>query len=115
MKVFKLDVTDSFSIQKAFLEIKEEYKTIDCLLNNAGYALFGPLELSSEEQIRRAYDTLSLGVTFVTKQFIPLLRENGGGSIITISSVGGCPHTTINSNLPRSKIGSGRINGGPQL
>ncbi|HGA0831295.1 TPA: SDR family NAD(P)-dependent oxidoreductase [Streptococcus agalactiae] len=89
MKVFKLDVTDSFSIQKAFLEIKEEYKTIDCLLNNAGYALFGPLELSFEEQIRRAYDTLSLGVTFVTKQFIPLLRENGGGSIITISSVGG--------------------------
>ncbi|EQC60151.1 hypothetical protein N219_06990 [Limosilactobacillus fermentum MTCC 8711] len=38
-----------------------EYWTVDVLLNNAGYALFGPLELSTEDQIRRAYDTLLLG------------------------------------------------------
>lgn len=66
-----------------------EYWTVDVLLNNAGYVLFGPLELSTEDQIRRAYDTLLLGTTLVTRQFIPMLRENGGGSIISLSSVGG--------------------------
>lgn len=85
----RLDVTDSISIDEAYEAIKEEYGTIDVLLNNAGYCLFGPLELSSEEQIRKTYDTLLVGLTLVTKKFIPLLRNNGGGTIISISSVGG--------------------------
>lgn len=89
VKCFQLDVTDSASIERAFEQIKETYTTIDVLLNNAGYCLFGPLELSSEEEIRRTYDTLLTGVTLVTRKFIPLLRENGGGTIMTTSSVGG--------------------------
>lgn len=89
VKLFQLDVTDSQSIAKAYEAIRMEYRTVDVLLNNAGYALFGPLELSTEDQIRRAYDTLLLGTTLVTRQFIPMLRENGGGSIISLSSVGG--------------------------
>ena len=89
VKLLQLDVTDSQSIAKAYEAIRMEYRTVDVLLNNAGYALFGPLELSTEDQIRRAYDTLLLGTTLVTRQFIPMLRENGGGSIISLSSVGG--------------------------
>ncbi|MEK1467087.1 SDR family NAD(P)-dependent oxidoreductase [Limosilactobacillus fermentum] len=89
VKLFQLDVTDRQSIAKAYEAIRMEYWTVDILLNNAGYALFGPLELSTEDQIRRAYDTLLLGTTLVTRQFIPMLRENGGGSIISLSSVGG--------------------------
>ena len=89
VKLFQLDVTDRQSIAKAYEAIRMEYWTVDVLLNNAGYALFGPLELSTEDQIRRAYDTLLLGTTLVTRQFIPMLRENGGGSIISLSSVGG--------------------------
>ncbi|MEK1387013.1 SDR family NAD(P)-dependent oxidoreductase [Limosilactobacillus fermentum] len=89
VKLFQLDVTDSQLIAKAYEAIRMEYWTVDVLLNNAGYALFGPLELSTEDQIRRAYDTLLLGTTLVTRQFIPMLRENGGGSIISLSSVGG--------------------------
>lgn len=86
---FRMDVTDSASIQTAYEEIKKCYGTIDVLLNNAGYCLFGPLELSTEEQIRKTYDMLLVGLTLVTKQFLPLLRENKGGTIISISSVGG--------------------------
>lgn len=89
VKLFKLDVTDSKSIDNAYQAIRSEYGTVDALLNNAGYALFGPLELSTEEQIRHVYDTLLLGVTLVTRKFIPALRDNGGGSILTVSSVGG--------------------------
>lgn len=89
IKCFRLDVTDSASIEAAYGAVREEYGTVDVLFNNAGYCLFGPLELSTEEQIRRTYDTLLVGLTLVTRRFIPLLRENGGGTIISTSSVGG--------------------------
>lgn len=86
---FTLDVTDTASIDSAYAAIRKKYGTIDALFNNAGYCLFGPLELSTEEQIRKTYDTLLVGLTLVTRKFIPALRENGGGVIISTSSVGG--------------------------
>lgn len=89
IKCFQLDVTESASIDSAYAAIREEYGTVDALFNNAGYCLFGPLELSTEEQIRKTYDTLLVGLTLVTRKFIPSLRENGGGVIISTSSVGG--------------------------
>ena len=89
VKCFTLDVTDSDSIDAAYEEIRQEYGTIDVLFNNAGYCLFGPLELSTEKQIRDTMDVLVIGLMLVTKKFLPLLRENGGGTIINTSSVGG--------------------------
>ena len=89
VKLFALDVTDSASIDKAYEEIKNEYKTIDVLFNNAGYCLFGPLELSTEKQIRDTMEVLLIGLMLVTKKFTSLIRENGGGTIINTSSVGG--------------------------
>ena len=88
-KCFQLDVTNSASIDAAYAAICAEYGTIDVLFNNAGYCLFGPLELSTEEEIRKTYDTLLVGLTLVTRKFIPALRENGSGVIISTSSVGG--------------------------
>ena len=89
VKLFALDVTDSASIDSAFEAIRMAYGTIDVLFNNAGYCLFGPLELSTEKQIRDTMDVLVIGVMLMTKKFLPLLRENGGGTIINTSSVGG--------------------------
>lgn len=84
-----LDVTDSKSIDLAYQSIQDKYHKIDVLLNNTGYCLFGPLELSSEKQIIDTYNTLLVGLTLVTRKFIPLLRENKQGTIISVSSVGG--------------------------
>lgn len=88
VQLFALDVTDSASIESARAQISEVYGTVDVLFNNAGYCLFGPLELSTETQIRDAYDTLLVGLTLVTRAFIPLMREHGG-TIMSTSSVGG--------------------------
>jgi len=87
--IYRLDVTDSASIASAREQILADLGQVDALFNNAGYALFGPLELSTEQQIRDAYDTLLTGLTLVTKAFIPDLRAAGGGTIISTSSVGG--------------------------
>lgn len=54
-----LDVTDSKSIDLAYQSIQDKYHKIDVLLNNAGYCLFGPLELSSEKQIIDTYNILT--------------------------------------------------------
>lgn len=89
IRCFQLDVTDSVSIDNAYTAICKEYGTVDALFNNAGYCLFGPLELSTEEQIRKTYETLLVGLTLVTRKFIPALRENGSGVIVSTSSVGG--------------------------
>ncbi len=89
IQLFQLDVTDSKSIDEAYHKISTIYPSIDVLFNNAGYCLFGPLELSSEEQIRKTYDTLLVGLTLVTRKFIPALRKSQNGVIISTSSVGG--------------------------
>ena len=49
-KVYQLDVTDEDSITNAFNAIIKDFQKVDVLLNNAGYALAGPFEISTDEQ-----------------------------------------------------------------
>lgn len=89
VKLYRLDITDEASIDSAYTAILNDFKTVDVLFNNAGSALFGPLELSTPEQIRGTIDTLVVGPMLVTRKFIPHLRERKQGVILTVSSVGG--------------------------
>jgi len=61
---------------------------VDVVFNNAGYALAGPLEGATDEQITRQLDTNLLGVMRTTKAFIPALRERGAGMFIATTSIG---------------------------
>ncbi|HTJ14770.1 MAG TPA: SDR family oxidoreductase [Dinghuibacter sp.] len=83
--VLPLDVTDPKQIDEA---VKNAGK-VDVVFNNAGYGLMGPLEGTTDEQIRREIDTNLLGVIRVMKAFIPHFRENKGGLFITTTSIGG--------------------------
>lgn len=87
--VVRLDVTDSASIDTALRSGLERFGVIDALLNNAGYGMVGAFEASSEEQVRRQFETNVLGLMNVTRAILPCMREHGGGTIINISSVGG--------------------------
>ncbi len=88
IKIFKLDVSKAESIKSAFQEISRSYDSIDVLLNNAGYSLDGPFEISSEAQIRDAFEVNVFGVIMGTHTFLPKLRESKG-ILINVSSVGG--------------------------
>ena len=89
ISVFALDVTDAGSIARAVDETLARYQKIDVLLNNAGYALFGPIEASDSGQIQHQFATNFFGLIEVTQQVIPAMRAAGDGRILNVSSIVG--------------------------
>ncbi|MCC7541280.1 MAG: SDR family oxidoreductase [Deltaproteobacteria bacterium] len=91
LDVMRLDVTDAQSIAKALVEVEELTcgRGIDVLINNAGYGQMGPIELVSDAEVRRQYDTNVFGLLAVTRAFLPMLRAKGAARIVNVSSIGG--------------------------
>ena len=84
-----LDVTDEKSIKDSITYAIKTYGAIDVLVNNAGYAHFGPFEASTSQSVRKQYDTNVLGLMDVTREIIPIFRKQNHGIIINVSSVAG--------------------------
>jgi NAD(P)-dependent dehydrogenase (short-subunit alcohol dehydrogenase family) len=84
-----LDVTDSDAAQTAIAAGVEQFGRIDVVVNNAGYADLAAVEDVMLEEFRRQIDTNFFGVVNVTKAALPILREQGAGHIIQVSSIGG--------------------------
>jgi len=84
-----LDVTHTADISKALQEAKNKFGRIDVLVNNAGYGTIGAIEEFYLDEIREQMETNFFGAVAVTKETLPLMREQGGGHIIQISSQSG--------------------------
>lgn len=85
-----LDVTNQESINASVKKIaKSTGSNLSALINNAGMFFGGPLEMVSLLDMQRLINVNVMGVLAVTKAFIPLLRNNGGGRIINIGSAAG--------------------------
>jgi NAD(P)-dependent dehydrogenase (short-subunit alcohol dehydrogenase family) len=89
ISLFALDVTNGDSIAKAVADTLSRYQTIDVLLNNAGYGLFGPVEALEDRQIQQQFATNLFGLIAVTQQVLPSMRAAGEGLIVNISSIVG--------------------------
>ena len=87
IRMIACDVTDDASVTKAVALAHAEFGSIDLLVNNAGYALSGPAEESSTEQVRMQFDTNFLGVVRVTNAVLPIMRQQGHGRILNMGSV----------------------------
>ncbi len=87
--VVELDVQDENSIKKAVKNGIEKFGKIDALLNNAGFAVMGVFETSTEEQIKNQYDVNVFGIMRTTKAVLPFMRTNSKGVIVNVSSVAG--------------------------
>ncbi|MCX7920585.1 MAG: SDR family oxidoreductase [Clostridia bacterium] len=84
-----LDVLDSTSIQNAINFAINKYGKIDVLVNNAGYALVGPFEVSSREQIEKQFQTNVFGLMDVMREVIPVFKKQKEGVIVNLASIGG--------------------------
>ena len=62
---------------------------LDVVVNNAGYANVSPIETTDDEDFRAQFETNFWGVYNVSKAAIPVLRAQGSGIVIQISSMGG--------------------------
>jgi NAD(P)-dependent dehydrogenase (short-subunit alcohol dehydrogenase family) len=83
-----LDVTDSHSIQSAFSQLLSMTGgRLDVLINNAGYGQAGALEDISRDVLRRQFETNVFGLLELSNLVIPIMRKQGHGRIINISSI----------------------------
>ncbi|MCA7001633.1 SDR family oxidoreductase [Dickeya solani] len=84
-----LDVTDTGAISGVVDRTFKQFGRIDVAISNAGYGLFGAAEELSDRQIEQMIATNLLGSIQFIRRVIPIMRQQGGGRIIQISSYGG--------------------------
>lgn len=85
----ELDVTNRDQAFNAVKTAHETFGRLDVVINNAGYGLFGTVEEITEQQLRDQLETNLFGVFHITQAVLPILREQGSGHIIQISTIGG--------------------------
>ena len=85
----KLDVTKSEDIKNVVAAAMNRFGRIDVLINNAGIVVRGAVEEVTEELIRKQFDTNFFGAIAVTREVLPILRNQGTGAIVQISSLAG--------------------------
>jgi NAD(P)-dependent dehydrogenase (short-subunit alcohol dehydrogenase family) len=84
-----LDVTDKSAVGGAIAAAHARFGRLDVVINNAGYGLFGTIEEVSEAEARAQIETNLFGALWVTQAVLPIMRAQGSGHIIQISSIGG--------------------------
>jgi len=83
----QLDVNDRAADFAAVEQAKAHFGGIDVLINNAGYGLFGAVEETSEKEAREQMETNFFGLLWLSQAVLPVMREQGSGHIIQVSSI----------------------------
>lgn len=92
------DVADEASVRAAVESTREHFGRIDGVLNAAGHAAFGPIEEWTLDAWNRMMSVHAGGTFLVCKEVLPIMRAQGGGSIVNVASTAAL--TANNNNSP---------------
>jgi NAD(P)-dependent dehydrogenase (short-subunit alcohol dehydrogenase family) len=96
-RLVALDLTDDVSIRAAVEGIERETGRLDALVNNAGYGSYGSLEEVPLDEARRQFEVNVFGLARLIQLALPLMRAQGSGRIVNITSIGGKIHEPMGS------------------
>ena len=89
IEIIELDVNDENSIKSAIKKVIEVSGRIDVLVNNAGYGQFGCTEDVSIDDFKKQFETNFFSIVRIIQNIAPIMRKQGSGIIVNISSVAG--------------------------
>ena len=89
IEIVELDVDDEESVNQAIKTISEKKDRIDVLVNNAGYGMWGTVEDVSLDEFKQQFETNFFSIIRLIKKVAPIMRKQGSGNIVNISSVAG--------------------------
>ncbi|MCL4162006.1 UNVERIFIED_CONTAM: hypothetical protein GTU68_051582, partial [Idotea baltica] len=92
-----LDLTEEDSIEEFVADVLKREGRIDVLVNNAGYGVYGSVEDVSIREAREQFEVNLFGLARLTQLVLPTMRDQGSGTIINLSSMGGKVYTPLGS------------------
>jgi NAD(P)-dependent dehydrogenase (short-subunit alcohol dehydrogenase family) len=105
MLTITCDVSEPAQVERAFAEFARHFSRLDALVNNAGIAVFGPIMQTSFADWSRVLAVNLNGPFLMTQAAVPLLRDNGGGAIVNVTSISGLRASTLRVAYGTSKAG----------
>lgn len=96
------DVSKAVDVKRLFEESEKQFGKLDTLINNAGVYKFEPVEIITEEEFHRQFDSNVLGTILTIQEALKYFNEKGG-SIINISSVASVKATPMSLIYAASK------------
>ncbi len=97
------DVTDEIAVKNAVDTVLSESGRIDILINCAGFGISGAVEFTSLESAKKQFDVNFFGTVNVTKAVLPVMRKQGSGRIVNVSSVAAVAHIPFQTYYSATK------------
>ncbi|MBB3915031.1 NAD(P)-dependent dehydrogenase (short-subunit alcohol dehydrogenase family) [Rhizobium fabae] len=91
----RMDMSNEEEIRAAVGAILADVGTIDVLVNNAGFGLYGPVEEIGIDEARYQFEVNIFGLARLTQLLLPAMRGKGAGTIVNITSMGGKIYTLL--------------------
>jgi len=91
----KMDITREDDVQALVKRIEQDHGSVDVLVNNAGFGVFGAMEETAIDDARYQFEVNLFGMARLTQLLLPAMRKKRSGKIINISSMGGKMYTPM--------------------
>ncbi|MBT2971560.1 MAG: SDR family NAD(P)-dependent oxidoreductase [Candidatus Thiodiazotropha sp. (ex Ctena orbiculata)] len=84
----KMDITQQKQVDAVIEKIEAEHGGVDLLINNAGFGMYGAMEVTTIEDARYQFEVNLFGLAYLTQRAIPSMRAKRAGKIVNVSSIG---------------------------